>query len=92
MRTEACLVWPMPNGITFEEGAALGGVAPGEFILCVTASKRPEMTLLSQATSFYVLYDRLNLPMPDTPLRKSSPFLVWGGATSTGLCTCKRLL
>lgn len=37
-------------------------------------------------TAFQALYARLGLSRPDRPTKEATPFLVWGGSSSVGLC------
>lgn len=92
VKAEASLVWKVPESVSFEEAAAAGGIGPCEFA-SVSFASFPLLTLsLSAGTAIQALFFRLKLNSPSSPSENAEPVLVWGGATSVGLCTSARLL
>ena len=63
----------------------MGGVGTGPSGLLLE-SREYRLSSHVSATAYLVLYAELGLARPDAPLKKTEPILIWGGATSVGLC------
>lgn len=73
------LVWIVPEKTSFEEAAAIGGIAAE-----TAAQARPSLTEPSvfadlRTQAFYIRFD---LNDPTSPVTSAEPVLVWAGSTS----------
>jgi len=80
-------LWRIPEGVSFEQAAALGGI-PGD--VSSHRFKFISMPIVDPSvfqTAAHVLYTRLNIPTPWPSSRKTSvsagdSILIWSGAAS----------